>query len=278
MGDIGCFDIRNGKQIWNLNMIRDLNGENAVFGYSVPVLIDNNRLYCIPGGADINIACLDRSTGKIIWSAKGEGETPGYASMILVHHHGKKILVSFTELSLLGIDAITGDVLWTYSLSIKGDAPCNTPIYDNGYLYLVAGHENGAVKLKITEDGLAVSKAWANPDFSTYFGGVVKAGGYLYGSVDGRLAWRSVNIETGEFADSLMFRTGSVAVSGDKLIIYGNDGKAGIVCFANGKMKLIKSFRITAGSNEHFAHPVIAADRIFFRHGDALLIYKNSEL
>ena len=87
MGDIACFDMNTGVKLWLVNMIRDLHGVNAVFGYSMPVLIEKERIYCQPGGPDTNIVCLNRFTGKIIWRSAGNGETPGYASPQIFRHH-----------------------------------------------------------------------------------------------------------------------------------------------------------------------------------------------
>lgn len=69
IGDIACFDMKTGEQRWALNMIRDLHSVYAVFGYSMPVLIEKERIYCQPGGTDTNVACLNRLTGQIIWTS-----------------------------------------------------------------------------------------------------------------------------------------------------------------------------------------------------------------
>lgn len=273
MGDIACFETNTGKKLWSVNMLRDMHGVNAVFGYSMPVLFDSGRIYCMPGGEDTNIACLDSHTGNILWTAKGNGETPGYASPLIIHKNQRSILVSFSELSLLGLDASTGELLWTHELSIKGNAPCNTPVYSDGFLYIVAGMGNGAAKFAISEDGSAINKIWTNQEFDTYFGSFTKVGNYLYGSSESNRAWLSMDAVTGKTVDSLSFRTGSTALAGEDLILYNQAGKVGIVSQENGKMTLQRFFMITKGSREHFAHPVFAGGRLFIRRGDALLVY-----
>ena len=278
MGDIGCFDIKTGEKKWNVNMIREMHGINAVFGYSVPVLVNNDRIYCLPGGQDTNIACLNRFNGKIIWISKGVGETPGYASPLLIIHHGRNILVTYTELSLLGLDADTGELLWTYELSIKGDAPCNNLIYSDGFLYAVAGGNNGAVKLEISENGTTIKKIWENKDFDTYFGGFVRIGKSLYGSSKNGSLFQEIDTETGNRTDSLSFKTGATVDAGAALVLYSQGGKVGMVNTDNGKMKLVSTFMITKGTKEHFSHPVVAGERLYIRHGDVLLGYDFRQL
>ena len=64
---LSSFDLKTGYRQWHANMISDLHGFNAVYGYSMPVLVEKDQIYCYPGGADTNVASLNRNTGKIIW-------------------------------------------------------------------------------------------------------------------------------------------------------------------------------------------------------------------
>jgi hypothetical protein len=38
-------------------------------------------------------------------------------------------------------------------------------------------------------------------------------------------------------------------------------------------MELISKFKITAGTKEHFSHPVIKNGTLYIRHGKALMVY-----
>jgi outer membrane protein assembly factor BamB len=259
-------------------MISDLNGVNAVFGYSMPVLVENERLYCFPGGADTNVACLNRNTGKIIWTSSGNGEVPGYAEPLLIRHHDRDLLVFFSEMAMIGLDGGSGKVLWTWELSFKGNVPCNKPVYADGFLYIAEGMGNGAVKFELSDDGSQLKKIWDNPGFDPYFGGFVKIGNFFYGSSDSERMWLSIDAETGKPSDSLQFRTGATIASGNHLILYNQTGKVGLVRINEGKMTLETTFNIMAGTNEHFAIPAVANARLFIRHGDALLVYDYEKL
>ena len=278
MGDVTCFSTRSGEKRWSLNMIRDLRGVNAVFGYSMPVLVEKERLYLIPGGPDTNIVCLDRYTGKLIWISDGNGETPGYASPLFVRHHNRNLLITFSDMAMLGLDAESGKLLWSHELSIKGNLPCNSMIYSEGFLYIVAGSGNGAFKFKISEDGNEISQIWANEDFDTYFGGFVKIGNYLYGSADVQRHWWSIDAGTGKAADSLSFRIGATVPAEGKLVLYSQQGKIGLVKPDQGKMTLMNTFSITKGTKEHFSLPIVVAGRLYVRHGNALVVYDQQQL
>jgi outer membrane protein assembly factor BamB len=278
MGDIACFNANTGQKQWTVNMISDLHGVNAVFGYSMSVLIEKERIYCLPGGPDTNIVCMDRFTEKIIWKSAGDGETPGYTAPLFFRHHERNLLVTFSELAMHGLDAETGELLWTYDLSLKGDVPCNSPIYSEGFLYIVAGGGNGAVKFEISQDGTQIKKIWSNDEFNTYFGGFIMIGNFLYGSSKSKPLWMSVDVMTGKNVDSLSFKTGSVVQAGEGLVVYSQTGGVGLVRPDQGEMILDRSFKIVKGTKEHFSHPLLAGGRLYIRHGDALLVYDYQQL
>lgn len=278
MGDVSCFDMKNGQMQWTVNMIRDLHGVNAVFGYSMSVLVERDWIYCLPGGPDTNIVCLDRFTGKIRWKSSGNAEPPGYTTPLYIHHQGRNLLVIFSELAMLGLDADTGELLWTHELSFKGDAPCNNLMYSAGFLYMVAGRGNGAAKFEISQDGSQITTIWTNDEFDTFFGGYIMIGNFLYGSSESNRFWLSVDALTGENADTLSFKTGSIVSAGDDIVIYSQTGVIGLVTLNKGKMILDRSFNIGKGTKEHFAHPLLVGGRLFVRHGDALLVYDYQQL
>jgi outer membrane protein assembly factor BamB len=278
MGEITCHSADNGKRLWKAGMIEDLHGVNAVFGYSMPVTIEGERIYCIPGGPDTNIACLDRFTGKIIWTSAGNGEPPGYVAPLIITHNGLKILIVYSELAMHGLDAETGDLLWTIDLAFKGEVPCNKPVYSEGFLYLVTGPGNGAVKFEISKDGASLKKVWSNIQFDTYFGGFVKIGDYLYGSSQSLRKWTSISAETGKPAGSLSFRVGTTVAADEELVLYNQNGEVAIVKPDRGNMTVLRSFSVTEGTNEHFSHPVIAEGKLFIRHGETLLVYNFRQL
>ncbi len=276
MGDIACFDVNTGEKKWAVNLILDMHGENAVFGYSVPVMIEGERIFCLPGGPDTNIACLNRYSGEIIWTAKSNGETPGYASPVFIRMKSRNIIVAYSELTLIGLDADTGEQLWTYELSVTGLAPCNTPVYSDGFLY-IAGPGNGAAKLELSADGSGVKTIWGNDEFDPYFGGFVKINNTLYGASKSRHSWLGIDAGTGRITGTLSFGTGSTIAAGDDLVIYDQGGSVGLVQLHEGNMTLVKSFKINKGTNEHFSHPVVDGNRLFIRHGNVLLIYDYRE-
>lgn len=273
MGDIACFNLKNGEKKWSLNLINDLGGINISFGYSMPLVIDDDKLFCSPGGEQNNIVALNRFTGNLIWSSPAKGESPGYGDPIVLTLGGRKLLVTSSEFAIMGLDANTGILLWSHNLSFKGNQLCNKPIFDGTNLYWVAGRGNGAVAVKPSEKGNNINIIWKNIEFDTYFGGFVKMGDYLYGSSDSHRKYVSVNAKTGVITDSLSFGIGSTILADNMLIFYNQQGKVGLIRPNQEHMELVSSFIIQKGTNEHFSHPVYNKDMLFIRHGDVLLTF-----
>ncbi len=275
LGKITCFEIETGNTEWSVDMIEDYGGENLIFGYSMDLLIDDNLLYCFPGGYDHNIIALNSLTGKLVWTTRGQEELSSYASPILIKLENLSILAIFSEFSLLGFDAKTGDFLWLYALDEYGEIPCNAPIYENGYIYYAEGNGNGAAKIKLSEDGKTISKIWNNVDFDTYFGGIIIIDNYMYGTTNKKRNFSCLDLKTGEIQASLKLGKGAVVASVDKIIYYYSEkGQVNTIVPNDGNPQLIDSFRIKKGTQQHFAHPVINDNNLYIRHGNSILVYQ----
>ncbi|TAJ11596.1 hypothetical protein DMA11_16200 [Marinilabiliaceae bacterium JC017] len=271
MGDVACFSVGNGEQKWALNMIEQFNGKNIRFGYSQSLLVDEDKVYCAPGGADTNIVALNRFTGEKIWICKGVGEISAYCSPLLIQLPARKLLVTFSDNAFLGVDVETGKLLWTYKQPKGCDIHGNTPIYEDGYLYYATGCGDGTVKLKLAEDGSSVTEVWTNKSIDNIQGGFVKIDDYLYGIGYRKKYLKKVAVETGEVKDSLAFDRGITIYADSMLYCYNEKGKMGLVKPEN--LQLVSQFPIEKGTEEHYAHPAIRDGVLYVRHGNALMAY-----
>jgi len=282
MGVVYCMDRMTGDIRWSVDMVNDLNGVFPLFGYSESVAIEDEKLFCMPGGIDTNVVALNRNTGEIIWINKGAGERPGYNSAQIINLKDRNVLVTFSAYELLGIDTKTGELLWINkqdNVEPKdrklglGDTHSNTVIYDDGFIYYAAGDGNCGVKLAISEDGNNVKEVWRNTDFDSYMGGIVKLGDYLYGCGTAKRDFKSINAETGELGKILKTGSGSVIAADSMLYFYNWRGDVMLINEHPTNMEIVSSFKMKKGSREHFAHPVINNGKLYVRHGDVIQAY-----
>jgi outer membrane protein assembly factor BamB len=279
MGRIACFDINTGKEIWAKNVISDLKGLPSIFGYSESLVIDENRVYCFPGGNENNTVALNRFNGEIIWSSKALLDTFSYCSPILVTNPAKKFLITHSRHHLYTLDCVTGELLSSYHIphyQYDGEH-CNSPVFYNKNIYFIGNEkEHGAVKIKVVENGKVLHEIWKNSSVKNNFNGFVVVNDKIFTTVKGN--WlKALDINSGMVIDSVKTSTGSLIYTDNKFICYGMNGDLQLIDYSSGKLQKQSSFKITEGTGHHFAHPTIKNGVLYIRHGNSLLAYNISK-
>jgi outer membrane protein assembly factor BamB len=276
-GRITCVETSTGTEKWAVNMMKDLGGIQIEFGYSESLLVDGDKIFCFPGGPTVNAAAYNRFNGKQLWTSKALGDTTTYCSPMLISLPARKLLVNYSRRDLFALDAATGDLLWSYPIpGSMGDAQhSNTPIFADGFLYLVSGEEKGkgAVKLALSADGKSVSEVWTNKQVRNAMGGFVVAEGKLFTTTDKNVL-KAVQLTDGAVTDTVKIRNGSLLYSDGVLVCYGNNGEVNLVTTVQGKLAVTGKFKVEKGSKDHFAHPVLADGVLYIRRGKGLMAYK----
>jgi outer membrane protein assembly factor BamB len=272
-GTIACFDANTGSEKWSADFMKDFHGPINRFGFSEAVVVEEDKVFCLPGSSDTNVVALDRFSGKIKWISKGLGQMASYCSPLIIKLPERKILVTFSKSALLGIDAADGKLLWSHTQDGEGDVHINTPWYEDGFIYYITGDGNGAVKLKLSPDGKEITEIWRNKAGDNTMGGFIKINDFIYTSGYEKRAYFSINANTGQISDSLKFDRGNIIAADGLLYLYNEKGYLGLVQPNGPKMELVSSFKITRGSKAHFAHPVICRGILYLRHGKSLLAY-----
>ena len=274
-GQVACLETRSGKERWSVNMMTDFHGTAPRFGFAESVLISGNTLYCSPGSPDTNVVALDRFTGRIRWISKGAGEITSYCSPMLISLPQRNILVTFSKTNMLGIDAKDGKLLWSYKQEGEGvDCQVNTPIYENGFIYSVAGNGNGAFRLQLSDEGTKITEIWKNGRCDNLMGGFIKVNDYIYTSGYEIRQYYTVESTGGKIVDSVKFDRGTICFADGMLYLYNEKGQVGLFKPNGPEMDQVSSFKLTRGTKAHFSHPVICNGIMYIRHGKSLLAYK----
>lgn len=277
-GNLTCLNLKTGKTVWQKDFIKGYGGSNITWGYTESILVDGDKLFCTPGGKTNNVMALNRLTGETIWACPGMGELSAYCTPLLIKLPARQLLVTHTTHHVLGIDASTGKLLWNFEHSNQWAVHPNTPIYQDGGLFVFSGWGQGGEKLAISADGSSVTKEWEIKSFDNRQGGAVLINGYLYGSGDNGRSWQCVDWKTGEqkYA-SIEMGKGVCIAANDKLIGYSEKGELFMAEANPAAFKIISKTKVTLGSEQHWAHPVIYNGILYVRHGNALIAYQISE-
>ena len=282
LGNLYCLNAKTGEKVWSVDMKKDLSGRFTLFGHAESPLVDGDQIFLTPGGVNNNIVSLNRFTGKINWTCKGKGDVPGYNSPIMITLPSLKILVTFSAYHLMGIDAQTGKLLWAHEqvnvpLAERkpgmGDTHSNSAYYEKGFIYYVAGDNNCGTKLKLSDDGKHITQVWNNKAVDNYMGGFIKINNLIYTGSESKRSLICADANTGQVIDSLKIGSGSISLADNLLYYYNQKGEMNLVKPIPDKMELISKFKITAGTKEHFSHPVIKDGVLYIRHGKAFMAY-----
>lgn len=282
MGQVYCLDAKTGATKWSLNAVEKFNGEYPKWGMSESPLIDGNLVFCTPGGPNAGIVALNKMTGEIVWVAKELSDQSNYCSPILVEYGGKRMLITQMAESVVAVETASGHLLWQDKYSDYQKEPkdinINSPVYDNGAVFVTSGYDNESALLQMNAAGTGVTRKWVDTVLDVHIGGVVLVDGYLYSSNwlnnrDGR--WVCLDWNTGK----VMYETewickGSIITADHMLYCY--EEKKGNVALVKANPKsfdIVSTFTITKGSGPHWAHPVISDGRLYIRHGESLLVF-----
>jgi len=276
-GQIGCFEASSGQEKWSVNIVDYLDGIIGEFGYSESLAVDENHVYCFPGGPSTNVAALDRFKGKIAWTQSAHRDTFAYGSPVLIDLSDRRILMTTSRHHLFTVDRSNGELLASYELEgyeYDGEH-CNTPVFANGLIYFVANDVpgQGAIKLRLSDDGESITELWRNNKVLNNFGGQVAVNGHLFTTIKGnRLV--ALDPDNGSVVDSLKVATGNIIYTDNKFIIYGNNGTINLVSYEQDQLEQAGQLKVKEGTGQHFAHPVVANGVMYIRHGNALMAYR----
>jgi len=245
--------------------------------------VDGEKVYCTPGGPDGVIVALDKMTGQTVWATTGVEELSAYCSPILIQRGPNRLLVNMIQKSIICVRAEDGRLLWQVPYAASYDTAANTPVYSDGMLYVTSIIEReattGGLMLELAAGGTSVTTRWTDQRLDCHHGGVVLVDGYLYGSNFKGITrgdWVCLEWRTGKVMYEARWNgnKGSLIYADGMLYCYDeNTGDVGLVRASPAGFEVVSSFRVTAGSGEHWAHPAISDGRLYIRHGNALMVY-----
>lgn len=274
-GKVVCMNVNTGKINWSKDLFSDFDGKNIRWGITETLLVNDDRIYCTPGGKKNNVIALNRFNGDLIWSSPGEQELSAYCSPILINHNGRKIIVTMTASHIIGLEEKDGGLLWSHPQPNRWSVHANTPVYHDGGLACTSGYGQGTVKLVLNEDGSKIKKQWFNSSFDSRMGGAVFIDDHLYGSGDQNRYWYCIDWETGEikYSDNEI-GIGVVIAAEGMLYCYSQRGKLALVEATTEGFNIKGETKVTLGTGQHWSHPVINDGHLYLRHGKSLIAYK----
>jgi outer membrane protein assembly factor BamB len=277
-GEVACYEIETGKELWRKDLVADFGGRRPEWGYSESPLVDGELVVMTPGGAQGAVVALNRLSGTVVWQSKEFTDAAHYSSLIVAEIGGVKQYIQLTDKSVAGIAAADGKVLWRAER--KGStAVIPTPIYSDGMVYVTSGYGAGCNGFKVTQanGAFSVSQVYANKGLLNQHGGAVKVGEYVYGYSDDK-GWTCQEFKTGaiKWQDKSKLGKGSLVCADGQLYLRREDKPGTVALIEASPAGFVEHGRFDqpelSGKNT-WAHPVVADGKLYLRDGDLLFCY-----
>ena len=302
IGNLVCLEAENGASVWSMDIMKQFDGRNIMWGLAESPLVVDDKVICTPGGKAVSMAALNRKTGRLIWACKGAGDRPGYASPILVDYKGLRQIVTAMSESIVGVRASDGKLLWRFPHKVYADENITTPLFQDGFLLVSGCGRKGTtcLKLDVSDDACSVKVQWHNRTLDNKQGSIVLVGDRVYGYAEhlGRSApWVCVDFKTGRdifrsgaILSSYKYRNGCLTYADGMLYLYADDGNMALTKPTDKGLDVTGRLVVEPPEVHHapetgkpvarprryptWAHPVVRGGRLYVRYGDRLAVYK----
>jgi outer membrane protein assembly factor BamB len=279
MGRLAAFDSKTGREIWFRDMLEEFDAPVPEYGYTESVLIDGDKLYVRPTGKKGHQVCLDKNTGKIIWTNIQIPGNEGYTSAVMLDFGGYRQVIGGSAICYYGVDIKTGKLLWKVDVRNENECNISDAIVFKDYVFISSGYGLGSMLFRLNVSGKEIipEKIWESSLMDNQFGGVILHDGFLYGSGNRAKGWYCLDFLTGKQRWRTIADEGSITYADGMLYILEQRGTMKLVRATPDKYEATGTFKVpSGGTGMYWAHPVVCGKRLYIRHTDKIFIYDIS--
>ncbi|MBL7133148.1 MAG: PQQ-like beta-propeller repeat protein [Phycisphaerae bacterium] len=274
-GRVAAYHAKDGKEIWAVELKKRFDAKFGLWSLAENLIVDGDKVLCLPGGKKALAAALDKKTGKTVWTTTGLTDPAAYCTPVVATHKGVRQMITMTAKSVICVDVTTGKLLWTYPYKMGFPQHATPPVFHDGHVFVACGHFTGGTLLRINPDSSGVTRVWHMRKFDNCHGGVILLNGRLYGSgcrVAGK-GFYCVDFLTGKTIGTNDV-VGKISIIYADGMLYGLNHKGPMYLMevtADG-VKVVSRFDMPGKRkvNIYLAHPVICAGRLYLREGNNL--------
>ncbi len=279
-GRLAAYRAASGEPLWSVELQSEFGARHGTWAMAENLVVDGDRVLCVPGGDKGRVVALDKRTGKTLWANTELKDIAAYCSPVVVAHRGVRQLITLMQRSVAAVDVRTGKLLWSHPHVTPHDQNITTPIFRDGHVFVTSGHLGGSTLLKIGPDSRTVAEVWSRRELDNCHGGVILLDGHLYGSAcrSGGKSFFCADFLTGRTrqTDTTL---GKLSLTCADRMLYGVTDKGRMLLLAilpGGGFRAVSQFDLPKGDDMVLAHPVICGGRLYVRHGPNLYAYDVS--
>ena len=276
-GRLAAYEAKSGKPLWSVDLKSSFDARYGIWALAENVIVDGDKVLCMPGGPKGRVVALDKRTGKTLWANTEIENYAAYCSGIVVTHGGVRQLITMTQRSVVGVDVETGALVWSAPFVPRSPQNALTPVYRDGYVFVASGHSSDGTLMKIDEASRTASVMWQRSDLDDCHSGALLVDGKLYGT-SCRLGGQSfycVDYLTGKTikSDSTLGKVGITCADG-MIYALNHRGTMSLIEINNDGYDLVSRFELKRRpTNTYLAHPVVCGGRLYVRGDSDLCVY-----
>jgi outer membrane protein assembly factor BamB len=276
-GYLICVNAADGTSVWSVEM-KSFGGKIPGWGYTESVLVDGDKVICMPGGEKGALVALNKATGEKIWQTGGWTDAAQYSSAIAADLNGVRQIIALTMQHVGGVDARSGSQLWLSDWQGK-TAVIPTPIHKGNEVFVSSGYGVGCKQVRIAADN-SVSDVWTNTNMINHHGGVILYKDHLFGYSD-KAGWSCLDWKTGEvkWADKSLGKGAIHCADGMFYLLEESSGVVALIeASAQGSTERAR-FKIDPQTTQRkpdgrvWTHPVVSNGRLYLRDQELIYCY-----
>jgi outer membrane protein assembly factor BamB len=276
-GILACLNIKDGTEVWKVDVVKSLGGELQGWGYTESVLIDGDHVICTPGGQQGTMAALHKKTGAVVWQSSKLKGPAQYSSPIRIEVNGQPQYAQLLMNKVVGIAPKDGALLWETSFPGRV-AVIPTLLFHDNSVYATAGYGTGCQMIKL--DGAEPEVVYEEKSITNHHGGVIVVDGKIYGHSD-KGGWTCQDFLTGkiEWQDESLGNGTCTYAAGHLICVDENDGTVVLATAKPDKWQEISRFKLAPQTSIRkkegriWSHPVVVNGRLYLRDQDLIFCY-----
>ena len=87
-GRLAAYEARSGKQLWAVDLQAGFDAQYGIWGLAENVIVEGDKVLCMPGGPKGRVVALDKRTGKTVWANTQIEHAAAYCSPLVVTYGG----------------------------------------------------------------------------------------------------------------------------------------------------------------------------------------------
>jgi outer membrane protein assembly factor BamB len=251
-GRLAAYEAKSGKPLWAVDLKTQFDAKFGIWAFAENVIVDGDKVLCMPGGPKGRVVALDKRTGKTLWINTEIEHSAAYCSGIVVNHGGLRQLINMTQRSVFGLNVETGKLIWSAPFVPMSPQNALRPVFQD-------------------------STVWHRRDLDDCHSGTVLINGKLYGCscrVGGRIFY-CVDFLTGKTIklDNTLGKVGITFADG-MIYALNHQGTMYLLAVTPEGFDIASRFELKRKpTNSYLAHPVVCGGKLYIRCGQDLYAY-----